>query len=738
MTDLTDGSRAGGRRVGAGLFALAVFVSAALVFSVQPMVTKMILPRLGGSTAVWNTSLAFFQTALLVGYAYAHALQRLKSVRVQMVVHLAVLIAAALVLPLRLSGLMGEPSVDMPALWLIGMLTLSLGAPFAALSATAPLVQAWYARTHPGERDPYVLYAASNVGSLLALLAYPIAIEPLLRLGTQSLSWSLGYAAFAALIAGLAVMTWRARTTAVEAMPAAAAAVSWRDRLIWLLLAAAPSSLLLGVTGHLTSDVASAPFLWVIPLALYLVTFIIAFQSRPAIPPGTALVAQVAFPGLALVLFNAPAAPLLVQFAVHLFGFFFTCLVCAHALAARRPHPARLTEFYLWMSIGGVIGGAFNAFVAPVIFNGVWEYPIVLVLACLARPWGKGPLTRFQTVTLIGGLMIAAGLVLPIDMPRFVRNGLLFIIVAYSVAHMYRALSFVALLAGLGLASYLPMALRSAGDAHRSFFGVVQIFEAPTPVLGAVKAMVHGSTLHGTQGMRPAQRCWPTTYYATSTPIGQALRLEQARRPAVSIGAVGLGAGTVAAYVRPTDRMRFFEIDPLVAKIAFDPTKFSFIKGCAQGPVDLTLGDARQSLERIPAGSYDILLVDAFSSDSVPTHLMTVEAMRSYLRVLKPGGVAVLHLSNRHLELSGPAAAAMREAGGAMVEQSYYSKAQQSYVETSSLAIVAARAQDGQVLDAYRKSPGWTPTTHVARAWTDDYTNVAGALWARFTGKRDY
>ncbi len=735
MTDLPASGSAGHGR-GAGLFALAVLVSAALVFSVQPMIARMILPRLGGSTAVWNTSLAFFQVALLAGYAYAHALQRLASVRAQMGVHLAVLCLAALVLPLHLSGLLGDPYVNAPALWLVGVLAVSLGAPFAALSATAPLIQAWYARTHPEGRDPYRLYAASNVGSLAALLAYPLAIEPLLRLGTQAMAWSLGYAVFVLLVVGLAAATWRARETLAPVVAPAAAPVGWRDRLVWLLLAAAPCSLLLGVTGHLTADVASAPFLWVIPLALYLVTFIIAFQSRPLIPPGAALLAQAAFPGMALVLSNEPAAPLALQFAVHLLAFFLTALVCAQALSARRPAPARLTEFYLWMSLGGVLGGAFTAFAAPVIFNGVWEYPIVLVLACLARPWGQGPLGRFQWIGLAGGVVIAAVLLLPIPMPYQVRLLLLLLVAAYGVLQMRRAVPFVILLAALGLASYLPNMLRKGSETHRSFFGVVQIVEAPTPVLGAVRVMIHGSTLHGTQGLRPAQRCWPTTYYAPGTPIGQVMRLEQGRRPAVSIGAVGLGAGTVSTYVRRSDRIRFFEIDPLVVRLAFDPSKFSFVRGCAQGPVALTLGDARQSLERVPSGSYDILLVDAFSSDSVPTHLMTTEAMRTYLRVIKPGGVVILHLSNRNLELAGPAAAAMRAAGASLLEQSYYSRAQQTYVESSSQAIIAAR--DPKVLEAYAALPGWTPTTHVARAWTDDYTNVPGALWARLRGGRSY
>ena len=736
MTVAVDPHAAPTQHAGLGIFALAVFFSAALVFTVEPMAAKLLLPKLGGSAAVWNTSLAFFQAALLVGYAYAHLLQRIGSMRRQMIIHLAVLAVSALVLPLRISQALGDPSVTVPAAWTFGVLTLSLGAPFAALSATAPLIQAWYARTHGNRRDPYVLYAASNLGSLLALLAYPLVIEPFSRLRDQAVTWSLAYVAFAVLIAALAGLVWRGQTGGSVLLSAPAAApASWRQRIIWLLLAAAPSSLLLGVTGHLTADVASAPFLWVIPLALYLLTFIIAFQARPLIGQRIALLAQLPFPAAVLILVTVPGAPLTLQFLDNALAFFLTALVCAHALAERRPPPARLTEFYLWMSLGGVVGGAFNAFVAPTIFNGVWEYPIVLVLACLARPWGRGPLTIAQMVFVIVGVLCALVLLTPLQIPAYGRFALLLAPALFAIPVMDRAPALVVLLAALAAASYLPNALHPRYETHRSFFGVVQIADAPTRVLGTARVLVHGSTLHGSQGLDPAQRCRPTTYYAAATPIGQVLRQEQARRPDLAMGAIGLGTGTVAAYIRPSDRLRFFEIDPLVARIALDPAKFTYINGCAKGPVSVTLGDARLTLNAVSSGSYDVLLVDAFSSDSVPTHLMTVEAMRTYLRVLKPDGVVVLHLSNRNLELSGPAAAAMKAAGGAVLEQTFYSQLNLSYVESSSQAIVAAR--DPRMLDAYRTA-GWGPPSHQARAWTDDYTNVAGALWTRLREGRAY
>lgn len=437
------------------LFALAVFVSASLVFIVQPMIARMILPQLGGSSAVWNTSLAFFQAALLAGYAYAHWLQKLASLHRQMVVHLGVLAAAGLVLPLRISSVLGDPSVAAPAPWLLGVLVLSVGAPFAALSATAPLIQAWFARTHgqgPDGRDPYVLYAASNLGSLLALVAYPVVVEPFARLGLQSGGWSAGYAVFAVLLAGLVALSWGARDQGAVVMEPVSP-VSRPRRLAWLLLAAAPSSLLLGVTQHISADVASAPFLWVVPLALYLVTFIVAFQVRPLLPPCWVLMAQVVFTPAALVLIAVPAAPLTLVLPIHLLAFYITAQVCAFALADRRPPAAQLTQFYLWMSIGGVIGGAFNAFIAPVIFSGVWEYPIVLVLALLARPRAPGKISILEKGWLIGALVCAAVLLSPIKMMSEARMGLLLTPAICALLLRGRPLALAAVLAALAVAA---------------------------------------------------------------------------------------------------------------------------------------------------------------------------------------------------------------------------------------------------------------------------------------------
>ncbi len=729
-----------GRAPAPWLFAVAVFTSAALVFIVQPMLARMILPRLGGSSMVWNTSLAFFQGALLLGYAYAHMLQRIPSLRRQMIVHFCVLVLAALTLPLRISGLLGDPAVDQPGLWLVGVLAVSVGAPFAALSATAPLIQAWFARLHgggPNPRDPYVLYAASNLGSLLALLAYPLVVEPFTRLGTQSLGWTVGYGLFALVIVALIALAWRARdqVPAVAAQDAPeeerAAIITWRDRFEWMLIAAAPSSLLLGVTGHISSDIASAPFLWVAPLALYLLTFIIAFASPKGPFVRWALILQAVFVPDALLLYAVPGAPVVLQLPLHLLAFFFTALVCAYALAWRRPPKAQLTEFYMWMSLGGVLGGSFNAFIAPVLFSGVWEYPIVLILAALARPTARIKMSVQEKVWCVAGVLCGLALLIPLDVPREVRAGVMLAPALFAVLLRHRTVALTVVIAVMAFGAYVPLVTRGETESRRSFFGVVQIKQHQVAGIGPVRVMVHGSTIHGAQALDPARRCTPMTYYSPRTPMGEVFTTEGARRPGMSVGVVGLGTGSVAAFSRPGDRMTFFEIDPLIARLAFEPQRFTFVADCAKGPVDLVLGDARVRLEGLPDRVFDLLMIDAFSSDTIPTHLMTAEAVRLYFRLIKPGGVVMLHLSNRNVELGGPAEAAVRQAGGYVLQQRYWSDSPNPYQESSSHVLVAARTAED--LAPYAKSGKWNYAPAQAAAWTDDYVNLAGAIWARLS-----
>jgi SAM-dependent methyltransferase len=750
---ITLASDAPRTRPAAAIFALTVFASATLVFLVEPMVAKLVLPRLGGSPSVWNTSLAFFQTALLVGYGYAHALQRLRSLRAQALAHGAALLLAAMTLPLRINELIGPPSSNHPTLWLLAVLTVSIGAPFAVLSATAPLVQAWYARTFgEGEgHEPYVLYAASNLGSLLALLAYPLVVEPSLTLHAQRMGWSGGYLAFILLMAGLALTVIRAgdKTLPVQGPAPAAPAVSWRDRLTWVVLAAIPSSLMLGVTTYITTDVASAPFLWVLPLALYLLTFIIAFQAKPFIPPDLTLTLQAAALAACVAILPFTATSFAIQLPIHLATFFLTALMCHQALVARRPDPARLTEFYFWMSLGGVIGGSFNAFLAPVIFDNVWEYPLVLILSCFVRPWGDGKIDRFTWAMFTVGVLGAVAtpmlntFVAPHTYAKPVIGGFTQIeayeigvrvclgaavISAFLVRR--RALMFFAVLAVLTMGAAAAADRNNTTTSWRSFFGVVHQSETQVPAIGGpVRMLSHGTTLHGAQALSAPWRCNPLVYYAQSTPIGQVFLAKQ-REPALRIGAVGLGTGSVSAYVRPGDRLTFFEIDPLVIRLSSDPHHFSYTTRCAKGAVDYVLGDARLTLAKQPADIFDVLLIDAFSSDAVPTHLLTVQAVQGYLTHLKPDGVLILHLSNRNLELNGPAQAVARAAGGVALIQHYRPGPGQDLGGWPSPedAVIIARSPAG--LAAFTHDPRWEATDPTrVKPWTDDYTNLFGALW---------
>ncbi|MBW8814520.1 MAG: fused MFS/spermidine synthase [Caulobacterales bacterium] len=755
MTSLAAGTPASAaHRAPPALFAVTVFTSAALVFSVQPMVAKLVLPLLGGSASVWNTSMAFFQIALLAGYAYAHALQRIPTVRGQALAHVAALAIAAVALPLRVNSLAGPPSSDHPNLWLLTELALSIGAPFAVLSATAPLVQAWHARTIGAAdgKEPYVLYAASNVGSLLALLAYPLLVEPLFTLAGQRYGWSTGYGLFVLVIAALGfAASGVAVAPAADRAAAARPAPSWRDRLTWIALAAIPSSLMLGVTAYVTTDVASAPFLWVLPLALYLTTFIIAFQAKPAIPPELTLTLQGAAMAACAALLPFRATFFGLQLFVHLAAFFLTALMCHQRLVARRPDPAHLTEFYLCLSIGGVVGGGFNAFLAPVLFNDVIEYPLVLVLSCLARPWGEmNRVPAWVWAVLVLGL--AAAVATPVavtfaaphlttrtivgafNQPQLFDFGMKVLLTGAVVAAFLirgRALLFFCLIALISYASEAAADRTDTRDTWRSFFGVLKRSETTVPSLGGtVKMLAHGTTLHGAQAQDPRFRCRPLVYYTPRTPIGQVFRGREAQKPDLRIGAVGLGTGSVAAYTRPGDHLTFFEIDPLVVKVSSDPRNFSYTSECAKGQIDYVVGDARLTLARQPAQSFDILLIDAFSSDAVPAHLLTVEAVRGYLAKLKPDGVLILHLSNRNLDLMDPAQSVARAAGGWALAQEYRPPDDRlSGWESKEDAVIVAK--NHEALAPFLATGQWrTGDSFKARPWTDDYMNLAGALYA--------
>ncbi|MNI21973.1 Polyamine aminopropyltransferase [compost metagenome] len=616
------------------------------------------------------------------------------------------------------------------------------------LSATAPLLQAWYARVRAGRPDganPYVLYAASNLGSFLALLAYPALIEPLASLSGQRWGWTVGYGVFAAILVGLLTLMPRtggvvqARPTKERSPP-----IPWRRKAVLVLLAAAPSSLMLGVTTHLSTDVASAPFLWVAPLALYLLTFVIAFQAKPWIPLSITLLAQATFTVMIAALVGMTTGQWLTLLGLHLLGFFFTALMCHQQMAARRPAPDRLTEFYLLLSLGGVLGGAFTALIAPVVFETVLEYPLVMVLVCLARPWLGDRPTKRTVWLMTAGLMLAAFVPLLFEMLRYdpplraafsdfglTTTAQIILGVAALCAFLIRdrALMFTAVVAAMTLSAHYIGRGYDWSLTERSFFGVMRVAATADPKMGGdIHVLMHGTTLHGAQARNPDFACAPTMYYAQTTPLGQAAELIQARGPGAVIGIVGQGSGAMAAYKRASDQMSFFEIDPMVDRLSRDPKWFTFISDCADGPIRTVLGDARLTLNREAPGSYDLLVIDAFSSDAVPTHLLTREAIEGYLKLLKPTGVVVLHLSNRNLDITLPAVAAARELGAAELHQVYIEHPEAALMaEASTEALVISPTAEG--LADFRADGRWrklAPTE--VRPWTDDYVNLFGAV----------
>jgi hypothetical protein len=587
----------------------------------------------------------------------------------------------------------------------------------------------------PAAGSPYAFYAASNLGSMLALLAYPLIVEPLTAVDAQTVAWTVGYAVFGLLIVAVATQAWKGAGQAAAAVGAtveAPATILWRDRLMWVLLAAAPSSLMLGATTYISADVASAPFLWVAPLALYLFTFVIAFQTKPMISKERGLLWQGVFAVLAVGLLCLDQTSLAANLLAHLGAFFFTALICHKAMAERRPPASKLTEFYLLMSLGGVIGGAFTAFLAPAVFDTVVEYPLVLVLAALARPWGGKAVSRREAAWLALAMVAAVAIALTPRDPSLKYLPVVFAVVSAGAALMLarRGLLFAIALGVLAVQALLapPDKLHNLHVA-RSFFGVHRVTLDDVPEVGGpVHLLFHGTTIHGAQPLDPAFRCRPTNYYAPAGAIGQTYAGVLAGGRNRNMAVVGLGGGSVAAFTRPGDRLRFFEIDPEVERIARNPAYFTYLGECARGQVDVVLGDARLTMTREPAGSYDLIHLDAFSSDTVPTHLLTVEALRTYLAALKPDGVLLMHISNRNLALEAPAAATAKALGAATLMQEFAPpEGTPSVVVAPSQVMLVAR--NPEALARFAHDPRWRPAQDKGtRPWTDDYTNVVGAI----------
>lgn len=862
------------RRAAAPIFTLALFSSAALIFVLQPLFARMVTPLLGGSPQVWNASMAFFQIALLVGYLYAHLLARVKDLRIQAAIHAVVLVGAWFVLPIHVTGALGAPNSEQPVLWLLGVLTLSVGAPFAAVSATAPPLQAWYARSGRADaHDPYYLYAASNLGSFAGLLAYPILIEPLLGAQAQSAAWSIAYIAVGAMILMSAASVVVARAEPPKPLEHTGAAPTWRQRLYWIAAAAVPSAMSMGATLHISTDVASAPMLWVIPLALYLGTFVLAFmKNSERITPATLFVHPIA---VALMLASYYLASNWVLTAsLILTSFFFSALICHLALSHSRPSADRLTEFYLYVSLGGVLGGAFAGFLAPVIFNNVYEFPLAMAAACLFRPRMKSDVPRLEdaafaaaiavgvlavvslrlpmveAIIVIAALGAAAGMVAAgwsdENKPLAYRYTLLAVAAVHAALVIYVAFARETVIARtvvegapvltfgdpwgwlLGLSSFamlifavhgtiqprrdnkrlfdlmlgamlptvivllllivigarfdnpeavVPMSLLFCGLAiflnrgrpivlaaivltgfaivflddargarivtqERTFFGVLRtrLYEIADPSTPPLRVLMHGTTLHGAQIPTPQYSREPLTYYHRRTALGEAISAGLELHTNARLALIGLGTGSTACLMRPNDELTIYEIDPAVVRLSASPqAEFTFVREC-QPNAAVVVGDARLRIADAPDGAYDVIVVDAFSSDAIPAHLLTREAIALYLSKLSENGIVVLHLSNRHLALVSEAARVARDLNAPTlyrVSRQFDTEPRVPYGASAASVMIVARnpmtlsmlpTTSGEWID-FQAPPG--------PGWTDDYINMPRALWDGLTGAEE-
>jgi hypothetical protein len=813
------------------LFSLTLFLSAGLLFLIQLLASKMLLPILGGSASVWNTCLMFFQISLLLGYLYAHIIDHKLTGRMRVFLHPILLLLAGVVLPVSLHNIpMPLPGMN-PSIWLVRILALVVGPPFLILAGTAPLLQSWFAQAHQkSSRDPYYLYVASNLGSLLALVSYPTLIEPHFRLVEQSHFWAIGYffVLGLSLICGICALR---KSTHRPVLPMVSDVISttsftkpslWR-RLKWIFLAFIPSSLLLGITTHITQDVAAAPLFWVFPLILYLLTFILAFQRLFRIPQCIVAFLQAAcLIGLVFLSLVGITGDVLLFFAV--LAFFLTALLCHQELAASRPESHYLTGFYLFLSLGGALGGTFNALIAPLVFTSATEFPLVMALACFVRPgswpskkaiWkGLGDfilpvvvglaviiLNHHSGITAFDGLQnrtywlagISATLILFAFLPFIVRG-----LTEYSLSSVISSLLghgnlsrrkalwklledflFPALIAlaillledryldfrymtketyvvvfiftliifvfqfrcirfGLGFVA-LIIASSAMGYNHhtifqcRNFYGIFRIQSETAP---PYHYLFSGTTLHGTQALDAQHILQPLSYYHPRGPLGQLFAAIQGTHLTDRVAIVGLGAGSVACYEKPGEHWTFYEINPADISIAQNPKFFTFLRDCPAHP-DIRIGDARLSLGDEPDHSYSMIILDAFSSDAIPVHLLTREAVQLYLRKLRPDGIIIFHISNLYLNLEPVVG---NVAGSLKLVARYWEDDENGddkgidspiYQKESSEWAIMAPSPDN--LSSIKDDKRWKVLLPSANAqeWTDDYSDIFGAIRPR-------
>jgi SAM-dependent methyltransferase len=737
---------AAGAPVRRALFVLTILTGSFLLFLIQPMVARMALPRLGGAPNVWNSAMLVYQALLLGGYFYAHLLGRF-TLRRQAAIHLGLLILAALSLPIGLAKL-APPAPGSEAIWVPWLFAASIGPVFLLVSAQAPLMQRWFA-AHPGSGEPWALYAASNLGSFAGLISYPLLVEPLLPLRWQSLGWSLGYGLLVLLIGAVAAARWAITPISSAGPPAdPAEKIGSKRMLVWLILAAVPSGLMLSTTTHLTTDLFAMPLLWVIPLGLYLFSFVCAFADRR----GFAWAISFFTPLLMLIAGGVAMAsrgesglgPVFASIAL----LFCVCVALHSRLYAARPDAGQLTLFYLVMSAGGALGGLFTALIAPLLFDWAWEHPLLVFAAAALLPlphwfdWRRLPGLEPDMIRLGFAVLLVFAALLgwmlwdnqwneDAARLRLLLAGTIVLIGMLLIP--WRA-AYLAVLALLMLAQGGIDTIQTSlkGSRSRSYFGIYTVRDYPDQHL---RMLAHGTTLHGVQSTEPKLRNTPISYYGPGAGISIVLgRAQQLYGSGARIGVVGLGTGTLACHARPGEQWRFYEIDPAV--LAFSQKRdFTYLADCAP-QARVLIGDARLELAKAAPASLDILAIDAFSSDAIPLHLLTDEAFAVYLRALQPGGLLVVHISNRFIELEPVLAAAAKRHGLFAAVRNDNPADRVLYTPSSWIVLARSSSRLAEVRALAPEYPFERLMPPAQSPWTDDHASILPYVrWNNLMGK---
>jgi len=726
------------------LFAGTLFISASLMFVLQPLFGKLLLPLLGGSPAVWNTCMVFYQSLLFLGYLYAHFLSTRANQRRQIMIHAAIIMISLLALPVALPENIAPPTDSNPTFWLCWTLFLAIGLPYFVISTTSPLVQKWFANIgHHTSHDPYYLYAASNAGSLLALLSYPFLLEPAIGLSLQKTSWSLGYLILCALIMTCAIVLWKSQQTKtnIEDYAPETSTLSLRQKSHWMALAFVPSSLLLGLTNFISTDIASVPLLWIIPLTLYLLSFVIVFSKwnhviHPWMVKGQPVVL---IPFIAYAFINPADLPYWAYLILHLLAFFFAVMVCHGELAKNRPSTQHLTSFYLIMSFAGMLGGMFNTFVAPFIFNGIYEYPLMIVAALLLRPGVVFSFSKSMLLQIILPLfLIIAGIIIYANCTDLLQYFDIIVIslIALTLLSFLLRTKPVAFAFLTGAIIFLALGLHGLSShtlyQERTFFGVLAVRESvltnEQQQAETYHELFHGTTKHGAERLTDDAATIPYTYYSRPGPMGQLFKTFDTTNQHWNIGVVGLGAGALTCYAKEQQNWTLYEIDPLVVDIASNPDYFHYLQRCSQHST-LRIGDARLSLEKESNQHFDLLIMDAFSSDSVPTHLLTEEALKLYFDKLKPDGILAFHITNRHLLLKKVLSIHAEHLHLAALIQEFKPQQASELIVATDWVVIAKKPETLAPLTISRLGT-WQkmPLYFDMKPWTDDYTNII-SIW---------